>query len=71
MKKKDVNHSKQINSELFKINKNEYFVQQISDLKSAMEMGLTKSEFELICNKIHKTPNKTELGIFSAMLTEY
>ena len=71
MKKKDVNHSKQINSELFKINKNEYFVQQISDLKSAMEMGLTKNEFELICNKIHKTPNKTELGIFSAMLTEY
>ena len=50
MKKKDVNHSKQINSELFKINKNEYFVQQISDLKSAMEMGLTKSEFKLICN---------------------
>ena len=53
------------------INKNEYFVQQISDLKSAMEMGLTKSEFELICNKIHKTPNKTELGIFSAMFSEH
>ena len=71
MKKKDINYNKKINSELFKINKNEYFVQQISDLKSAMEMGLTKSEFELICNKIHKTPNKTELGIFSAMFSEH
>ena len=71
MKKKDINYNKKINSELFKINKNEYFVQQISDLESAIEMGLTKSEFELICNKIQKIPNKTELGIFSAMFSEH
>ena len=34
-------------------------------------MGLTKQEFELICQKIKKIPNKTELGIFSAMFSEH
>ena len=34
-------------------------------------MGLTEEEFELICNKVKKIPNKTELGIFSAMFSEH
>ena len=66
MKKKDVNNSKKINSELFKINKNEYFVQQISDLESAMEMGLTKSEFELISFKTRHSTFK--LFFFAASI---
>ena len=59
------------NQTLYKINKNEYHTQQESTLKDAMEMGLTEDEFNLICNKIKKIPNKTELGIFSAMFSEH
>ena len=54
-------------SELLKINKNEYIAQQKSKLEDALEMGLTKDEYNLICEKIDKIPNITELGIFSAM----
>ena len=71
MKNEDLKLNKNIDSELLKVNKNEYFVQQTSNLKAALEMGLTKEEFELICNKVKKTPNKTELGIFSAMFSEH
>ena len=46
MKNKDLKLNKNIDSELFKVNKNEYFVQQTSNLKAALEMGLTKEEFE-------------------------
>ena len=59
------------NQTLYNINKNEYHTQQESTLKDAMEMGLTEDEFNLICNKIKKIPNKTELGIFSAMFSEH
>ncbi len=59
------------NQTLYNINKNEYHAQQESTLKDAMEMGLTEYEFNLICSKIKKTPNKTELGIFSAMFSEH
>ena len=56
---------------LYQNNKYEFIVQQESNLEAALEMGLTKQEFELICQKIKKTPNKTELGIFSAMFSEH
>ena len=56
---------------LLKINKDEYFAQQASNLELAIEMGLSKNEFELICKKLNKVPNKTELGIFSAMFSEH
>ena len=56
MKNKDLKLNKNIDSELLKVNKNEYFVQKTSNLKAALEMGLTKEEFELICNKIKKIP---------------
>ena len=59
------------NKDLYKINKNEYQAQQESTLDDAIEMGLTEDEFNLICNKIKKIPNKTELGIFSAMFSEH
>ena len=59
------------NLELRDINENEYTVQQESNLDQALGMGLSKDEFELICNKINKTPNQTELGIFSAMFSEH
>ena len=59
------------NQTLYNINKNEYQTQQESTLEDATEMGLTEDEFNLICNKIKKIPNKTELGIFSAMFSEH
>ncbi len=59
------------NQTLYNINKNEYRAQLESTLKDAMEMGLTEDEFNLICKKIKKIPNKTELGIFSAMFSEH
>ena len=58
-------------SKLLKINKNEYLAQQKSKLEDALDMGLTKDEYDLICKKIDKTPNMTELGIFSAMFSEH
>ena len=45
-----------INHELKDINKNEYVAQQESNLDQALGMGLSKNEFELICNKIKKIP---------------
>ena len=56
---------------LYQNNKYEFMVQQESNLEAALEMGLTREEFELICQKIQKIPNKTELGIFSAMFSEH
>ena len=58
-------------SKLLKINKNEYLAQQKSKLEDALDMGLTKNEYDLICKKIDKIPNITELGIFSAMFSEH
>ena len=62
---------KTLNEDLYNINKNEYLAQQESTLEEALEMGLTEDEFNLICTKIKKKPNKTELGIFSAMFSEH
>ena len=62
---------KTLNEDLYNINENEYLAQQESTLKEALEMGLTEDEFNLICTKIKKKPNKTELGIFSAMFSEH
>ena len=59
------------NQTLYNINKNEYQTQQKSTLEDATDIGLTEDEFNLICNKIKKIPNKTELGIFSAMFSEH
>ena len=59
------------NQTLYNINKNEYQAQQESTVEDATEMGLTEDEFNLICNKIKKIPNKTELGIISAMFSEH
>ncbi len=40
-------------------------------LKQALEMGLTKNEFNQICKKINRIPNVTETGICSAMFSEH
>ena len=37
----------------------------------ALEHGLSKSEYKKICDLLNKTPNITELGIFSAMWNEH
>ena len=39
--------------------------------KDAAEMGLSDDEFERIVSRLGRTPNKTELGIFSAMWSEH
>ena len=39
--------------------------------KQAAEMGLSADEFALICQRLGRTPNLTELGIFSAMWSEH
>lgn len=40
-------------------------------LQLALEHGLTEEEFNLICEKLGRTPNFTELGIFSVMWSEH
>ncbi len=40
-------------------------------LELAIEHGLTEEEFEQICSKLGRTPNYTELGIFSVMWSEH
>ena len=39
--------------------------------KDAAEMGLSDDEFERIVSRLGRTPNKTELGVFSAMWSEH
>jgi len=39
--------------------------------KVAIEHGLKKNEYKKICNLLKRTPNITELGIFSAMWNEH
>ena len=39
--------------------------------KVAVEHGLKKDEYKKICNLLKRTPNITELGIFSAMWNEH
>ncbi|MFA3782464.1 phosphoribosylformylglycinamidine synthase subunit PurL [Melioribacteraceae bacterium 4301-Me] len=40
-------------------------------LQLAIEHGLTEEEFNLICKKLGRIPNYTELGIFSVMWSEH
>ena len=39
--------------------------------KVAIEHGLKADEYKKICNLLKRTPNITELGIFSAMWNEH
>ena len=39
--------------------------------KVAIDHGLKKDEYEKICEQLKRTPNITELGIFSAMWNEH
>ena len=39
--------------------------------KIAIEHGLKKQEYSKICDLLQRTPNITELGIFSAMWNEH
>ncbi len=39
--------------------------------ETALSLGLTAEEFDLICQKIGRTPNFTELSIFSVMWSEH
>ncbi len=39
--------------------------------KVAIEHGLKKDEYKKICDLLNRTPNITELGIFSAMWNEH
>ena len=40
-------------------------------VKTAEQLRLTAEEFELICQKLGRTPNFTELCAFSAMWSEH
>ncbi len=40
-------------------------------LELALEHGLTEEEFNIICERLGRTPNYTELGIFSVMWSEH
>lgn len=40
-------------------------------LELALEHGLTKDEYEIICKKLNRVPSFTELGIFSVMWSEH
>ena len=44
---------------------------ELSTVQQAAEMGLSADEFALICQRLGRTPNLTELGIFSAMWSEH
>ena len=43
----------------------------IVTLDDALGMGLTAEEFDRICDHMGRTPNLTELGVFSAMWSEH
>jgi phosphoribosylformylglycinamidine synthase len=45
--------------------------EQISDQKVYKQMGVTDSEFELICGFLGRKPNYTEIGVFSVMWSEH
>ena len=41
------------------------------DAQRAQEFGLSHAEYELILQKLGRTPNIIELGIFSVMWSEH
>lgn len=54
-----------------KKNLQENMKEQEVNLELALEHGLTEEEFNLICKKLGRMPNFTELGIFSVMWSEH
>jgi phosphoribosylformylglycinamidine synthase len=40
-------------------------------VETALEVGLTRDEFSLICQKLGRTPSYTELGVYSVMWSEH
>lgn len=45
--------------------------QALADVKTAVELGLTEAEFEKIIEILGRTPNFTELSIYSVMWSEH
>ena len=43
----------------------------LTTLDDALGMGLTSEEFDRVCEHMGRTPNLTELGVFSAMWSEH
>src|SRR5690606_12141265 len=44
---------------------------QIVEQKIYQQFGVSDSEFELICGFLGRTPNYTEIGVFSVMWSEH
>ena len=44
---------------------------QLMTSDDAAAMGLSRVEWDLILNRLDRTPNQCELGIFSAMWSEH
>ena len=40
-------------------------------LQSALELGLTESEYALVCEKLGREPNEVELAMFSLLWSEH
>ena len=40
-------------------------------LQSALDLGLTESEYALVCEKLDREPNEVELAMFSLMWSEH
>ena len=44
---------------------------RITTVEDAKNLGLTENEFEMICEKLGRAPNYTELGVYSVMWSEH
>lgn len=44
---------------------------RISGVSDAVSLGLTESEYDLVCDALGRAPNYTELGIYSVMWSEH
>ncbi|NBX83638.1 phosphoribosylformylglycinamidine synthase II, partial [bacterium] len=44
---------------------------QAATLEMARQLGLSREEFESVCQRLDRKPNFAELGIFSAMFSEH
>lgn len=45
--------------------------EQIAEQKIYKQMGVSDSEYELICGFLGRKPNYTEIGVFSVMWSEH
>ena len=43
----------------------------LTNVEDAIEMGLLSEEYDKICKILNRTPNYTELSIFSVMWSEH